>query len=109
MRIERLIPCPPKDLWRALIHHTEVDERGAVLRLAFPGGVSAIGGTITVYESHKVLQCVRGGDVLRWELSPRGDMTLLVFTHAEDAAPWLAWIDSIAAAATQPAEAAVSP
>jgi hypothetical protein len=109
MRIERLIPCAPKDLWRALIHHTELAECGAVLRLALPGGVSPIGGTITVYESQRVLECVRGGDVLRWELYPRGEMTLLVFTHAEDASPWLACLDGIAALATKPSAIAVSP
>ena len=108
MRIERLIPCPPKDLWRALIQHTELAEGGAVLHLALPCGLSQSAGKITVYESQRILECVLGADVLRWELHPRGERgeeTLLVFTHAECAAQWLAWLDSIAALATGAAEA----
>ena len=100
MRIERLIPCPPADLWRALIQHTELAECGAGLRLALPCGASATAGRITRYESQKLLECVLGSDVLRWELYACGEMTRLVFTHAEDAAPWLACLESIAASAT---------
>ena len=40
MRIERLVPCPPEDLWRALIQNTELGKHGAMLRLALPGGLS---------------------------------------------------------------------
>ena len=83
MRIERLIPCPPRELWRVLITHTELAERGAMLRLGLPGGVSPTAGTITVYESQKTLECAWAGEVLRWELHARGATTLLVFTHAE--------------------------
>jgi hypothetical protein len=99
MRIERLIPCSPKDLWCALIQHTELAERGAMLHLALPGGLSATAGRITAYESQKLLECALGGDVLRWELHAQGCQTLLVFTHAEDVAPWLACLDRIAALA----------
>jgi len=104
MRIERLIPCSPTDLWRALIQHTELAECGAALHLALPGGASATAGRITRYESHKLLECVFGSDVLRWELYGCGEMTRLVFTHAEDAAPWLACLETIAASATGPVE-----
>jgi hypothetical protein len=99
MRIERLIPCSPKDLWRALIEQTELGEHGALLRLPLPAGVPGTLGRITAYESGKILECVWGSDVLRWELHPRLESTLLVFTHAECAAQWLAYLDSIAAAA----------
>jgi hypothetical protein len=109
MRIERLIPCPPKDLWGALIRHTELAEHGPVLHLALPCGLSKTEGRITVYESQRVLECALGADVLRWELHPRGEHTLLVFTHAECAAQWLAWLDGIAAAATGAAEAELTP
>jgi hypothetical protein len=105
MRIERWIPCPPKDLWHALIRHTELAEAGPVLHLALPCGLSQSEGRITVYESQRILECTLGADVLRWELHPRGEGTLLVFTHAECAAQWLAWLDGIAAAATGAAEA----
>ncbi len=97
MRIERLVPCPPKELWRALIRHAELAERGAVIRLALPGGLSEAAGKITAYESEKVLECAWSGGVLRWELAARDGMTLLVFTHEPDAAQWNACLDSITA------------
>jgi hypothetical protein len=100
MRIERLIPCPPQDLWRALIEHTELGEHGPLLRLDLPAGVPSTPGRITAYESGKVLECVWGSDVLRWELHPRQESTLLVFTHAECATQWLTYLDSIVAVAT---------
>ena len=107
MRIERLVPCPPADLWRALIQHAELGKQGAMLRLGLPGGLSETAGKITVYESPRVLECVWGADVLRWELRAQGCMTLLVFTHAECAAQWMAYLESIEALATRPAEAAL--
>src|SRR5262245_2331332 len=100
MRIERLIPCSPKELWRALIQHTELAERGALLCLPLPGGVSQTAATITAYDSERTLECAWGSDVLRWELHPRDGMTLLVFTHAECAAQWLACLDHLVARAT---------
>lgn len=107
MRIERLIPCPPAHLWRALIQNTELGKQGAMLRLALPGGLSETAGKITVYESPRVLECALGADVLRWELHAQGCMTRLVFTHAECAAQWMAYLESIEALATRTAEAAV--
>jgi uncharacterized protein YndB with AHSA1/START domain len=100
MRIERLIPCSPKELWQALIHHTELAERGALLHFPLPGGRAPIAGRITAYESEKLLECRWGSDVLRWELQARDGGTLLVFTHAECAAQWLAHLDRLTAAAT---------
>lgn len=99
MKIERMIACAPRHLWRALIEHTELAERGAALRLALPDGLSPTAGRITVYESQKTLECAWGGDVLRFELQARGEMTLLVFTHTENTAPWTACLDGIAALA----------
>jgi hypothetical protein len=107
MRIERLVACPPEDLWRALIQNTELGKEGAMLRLALPGGLSETAGMITVYESPRVLECAWGADVLRWELQPQGCMTRLVFTHAECAAQWMAYLESIEALATRAAEVAV--
>ncbi len=78
LRVERLVPCPPGDLWDALIDHAELDEQGAVLHLGRRGGFAA---KITVYESHKVLECARGADALRWELCPSGKMTRVVLTY----------------------------
>jgi hypothetical protein len=87
MRIERLITCPRRHLWRALIQHAELGEHGAILRLALPGGVSASAGKIIAYKSGKMLECAWDSAVLRWELHARGEQTLLVFTHTENAAP----------------------
>lgn len=109
MRIERLIPCSPKDLWKALIRHTELTERGALLRLPLGPGVSHAPGTITAYESERLLECAWGSDVLRWELQARAGGTLLVFTHAECAAQWLACLDHLAARATGAAELEATP
>ena len=86
MRIERLIPRPRRDLWRALIEHAELGEHGPVLRFARAGGVSASAAKITAYQSEKILECAWDGAVLRWELHARGEQTLLVFTHEENAA-----------------------
>lgn len=83
----------------ALIQHTEVGERGPMLRLALPGGLSETAGRITVYESQKILQCAWGCDVLRWELQARDGMTLLVFTHEHDASHWAVCLDGIASLA----------
>ena len=58
MRIERLVPCPPKELWWALIENAEATERGVMLRLALPGGVSQVAGKITRYESPTLLRPV---------------------------------------------------
>src|SRR5262245_62964123 len=82
MRIERLVPCPPKELWWALIENAEATERGVMLRLALPGGVSQVAGKITRYESPTLLECCWDGNVLRWELEPRCEGTThVVFTH----------------------------
>jgi len=83
MHIERLIPCPPRDLWRSLIQDAELGEHGATLPLALPGGVAASAGKIIAYQSETILECAWEGGVLRWELHPRGEQTLLVFTHTE--------------------------
>src|SRR5262245_15494868 len=109
MRIERLIPCPPKDLWRALIQHTELAACGAMLHLPLPGSLSHTAGTITAYQSEKLLECAWGSDVLRWELQARDGGTLLVSTHAECCAQWLACLDEIAVRATGAAELEATP
>jgi hypothetical protein len=61
----------------------------------------------TEQQRERVLECAWGADVLRWELHAQGCMTRLVFTHAECAAQWMAYLESIEALATRAAEAAV--
>ena len=75
LRAERSVPCPPEDLWDALIEHAELDEQGAVLHLG------SFAANITVYQSRKVLECTRGTEALRWELYPSGKMTRVVLTY----------------------------
>src|SRR5262245_6336022 len=102
MRIERLVSCPPKELWWALIENAEATERGVMLRLALPGGVSQVAGKITRYESPTLLECCCDGNVLRWELEPRCEGTThVVFTHEPDTGHLLACLDSIIAAGQQ--------
>src|SRR5262245_59834780 len=99
MRIERLVPCPAKELWWALIENAEATERGVMLRLALPGEVSQVAVKITRYESPTLLECCCAGNVLRWKLEPRCEgATHLVFTHGPDNGNLLACLDSIIAA-----------
>ena len=73
-QFERLIPCPPRRLWQALVRDAEATEQGVMLRLAL---------RVTRYESPRLLECQWGRSALvRWELAPHGDdATLLVITH----------------------------
>jgi hypothetical protein len=73
MRIERLVACPPEKLWAKLIKDAEATERGALLPA----------GTITRYQAPSLLECRSGERLSRWELLPRGEMTLLVFTEQQ--------------------------
>jgi len=82
MRIERLLPCAPKELWAKLIRNAEATERGVMLPLTLAGGgLIEAAGRVTRYRSPTLLECISGEKVLRWELAPRADgATLLVFT-----------------------------
>jgi hypothetical protein len=103
MRVERLLSRPPAELWRALIEQTELGEQGPVLRLALPGGMSAIAARIVVYDSHNALECAWGGGTLRWQLQACDGMTRLIVTHTSaeprgalaDSRAWSAWIESL--------------
>ena len=106
MRIERLVPCPPEDLWRALIQNTELGKHGAMLRLALPGGLSrprgrsglriAAGARVRLGRRRAALgaPAARLHDAAR--VHPR-----------ECAAQWMAYLESIEALATRAAGVAV--
>ena len=83
MRTERLIPRSRREVWQSLIRHAELGVRGPTLRLALPGGISANAGSITTYESERLLECTWGSNLLRWELHALGEQTLLAFTRTE--------------------------
>jgi len=96
MRIERMVSCSPKELWARLIQNAEATDRGALLRLELPCGLSEIAASITRYQSRELLECDWGGKRLRWELTPLADgMTLLAFTYAPDSERWLRCLDNV--------------
>ena len=111
MRIERMVPCSPKELWARLIQNAEATDRGALLRLELACGLPEIAAQITRYKSQQLLECCWGGKRLRWELAPHGDgMTLLAFTYAPDNDRWLGCLDSITAfLGLDPVETKVAP
>lgn len=118
LRFERLLTHPPERVWRALTEDDELAlwfparidgarEPGATLRFVFPpkaGQVPAdstdegatMPGQMLVFDPPSVLEYEWLGDVLRWELDPRGENTLLTFSHtfadkaraARDASGW---------------------
>lgn len=99
LRYERQLVHPPAKVWRALTESEQlrqwfpadiVGERraGATLSLPFwPELVEAheieepvLTGELRVWEPPRVLELTWGGDLLRWDLEPDGEGTLLVFT-----------------------------
>ena len=82
MRIERMVPCSPGELWARLIQNAEATDRGVVLRLELPCGLPEIAAQITRYKSWELLECCWGDKRLCWELAPHSDgTTLLAFTY----------------------------
>ena len=133
LRFERLLTHSPERVWRALIEDEDLArwfparmegprEAGASLRFVFPpkaGQVPAdsteegtiMPGQMLVFDPPSVLEYEWLGDVLRWELDPRGESTLLTFSHtfadkaraARDASGWdicLASLGSLLAGVT---------
>ena len=121
LRFERRLAHPPEKVWRALTENAELAhwfptridgprEPGAKLRFVFPGERTeewaAMDGELMVYDPPRTLEYSWGGDILRWELQPGGEHTLLVFTHtfedetkaARDASGWDVCLDSLESA-----------
>jgi uncharacterized protein YndB with AHSA1/START domain len=113
LRFRRILRQPPEKVWRAL---TEPDhlrawfpadiegERatGARLRFVFRNGEDEPGdGEMLVYDPPSVLELRWGEELLRFELEPDGDGTVLTFVNtfdelgkaARDAAGWHACLD----------------
>ena len=106
LRFERLLAHPPEKVWRALTRDDELSawfpariegprEAGASLRFVFPpkpGQLPAdtteegpiMTGAMLVFDPPRLLEYMWDVDVLRWELEPRSDGTLLTFTHTFD-------------------------
>jgi uncharacterized protein YndB with AHSA1/START domain len=99
LRFERRLPHPPEKVWRALTENAELAhwfparidgarKPGAKLQFVFPGQQAepgaAMEGELIVYDPPRTLEYSWGGEILRFELEPRDDHTLLRFTHAFD-------------------------
>lgn len=102
LRFERRLRHDPVRVWRAI---TEPEELAAWFPASMrfaprPGAEIEFGfgeGEVVEIDAPRVLAFTWGGDDLRFELTPDGDGTLLVFTHAfvseagrpaRDAAGW---------------------
>jgi uncharacterized protein YndB with AHSA1/START domain len=116
LRFTRRLPHPPEKVWRALTapQHlaawfpTDIEgERatGAPLRFVFRQGEGpTIEGEMQVYEPPSVMQMRWGEEILRFELQPDGDGSVLSFTNifdelgkaARDAAGWHVCLDALA-------------
>lgn len=93
LRFERRLAHPVEKVWRALSDPAHLVrwfpsavefEPGvdAKVRFTAPGGGDLIGeGVIIEFDPPRVLAFTWNTDALRWELSPNGAGTLLVFTH----------------------------
>jgi uncharacterized protein YndB with AHSA1/START domain len=117
LRFERTLPYPPEKVWRALTEPEHLEhwfpttiegERvaGAPLRFSFRNGEApAFEGEMITWEPPSVLELRWGDDVLRLELRPEGDGTVLTLLDilydrgkgARDAAGWHVCLDKLAA------------
>jgi uncharacterized protein YndB with AHSA1/START domain len=111
--VERPLAHPPARVWRALTDPddlaawfpwtVEIDVRlDGKLRFSFDGGAHPeTSGVITEYDPPRLLAFTWGDDLLRWEVRPDGDGTLLVLNHvfadrpsaASFAAGWTGCLD----------------
>lgn len=114
LRFTRKLPHPPEKVWRALTEPehlaawfpTDIEgERrtGAALRFVFRDGEGPpVDGEMITYDPPSVLEFRWGGDeILRFELQPDGNGSVLTFLNtfdelgkaARDAAGWHACLD----------------
>lgn len=116
LRFERFYRHSCEAVWRALIEPESLAEwfpaaiegerrAGAELRFVFSGGEGPVlTGAVRVFEAPRLLEYSWDEDILRWELTPSGAGTTLVFTTslqqrsvaARDATGWHACLDALA-------------
>jgi uncharacterized protein YndB with AHSA1/START domain len=96
LRFERRLPHPVEKVWRAITepahlgHWFPAEMRmdlapGAPIHFAFREGEGpATEGTIVELDPPRVFAFTWDRDLLRWELRPEGQGSLLVFTHTFD-------------------------
>jgi uncharacterized protein YndB with AHSA1/START domain len=117
VRFERRLAHPPERVWRAITERDELtawfpaDIDGDLTRpgaeLSFPfreDEAEAETGEVLECDSPRLLAFTWGEQMLRFELTPDGDGSRLVFTHALDraetakvAAGWQVCLDELAA------------
>jgi uncharacterized protein YndB with AHSA1/START domain len=126
VRLSRYLPDPPSVVWQAITDRDELMawfpcdvivegnrwEVGAAITFTFPPEVidMTLTGTVLAVDEPKLLSYTWGeGEILRFELYPEGDGTLLVLTDqlqagwaARNAAGWEDCLDRLAGVATTP-------
>lgn len=107
LRFVRNLPHAPEKVWEVLTEPEHLEawfpttiegERaeGARLRFAFPGGGDSMDGEMITFDPPRLMEFVWGDDVLRFEIEPDGEGTVLTLVHsfdeygraARDAAGW---------------------
>jgi uncharacterized protein YndB with AHSA1/START domain len=92
LRLERRLKHPPSKVWAAITDAAElahwfpaaVDAElaiGATIRFTFEGEQEATEGEILALDPPKVFAYTWNDDELRWEITPDGTGSRLVFTH----------------------------
>jgi uncharacterized protein YndB with AHSA1/START domain len=92
LRLERRLKHPPSKVWAAITDAAElahwfpaaVDAElkvGATIRFTFDGEQKSTEGEILALDPPKVFAYTWNGDELRWEITPDGTGSMLVFTH----------------------------
>lgn len=119
LRFTRRLPHPPQRVWRALTEPEHLAAwfpttiegdraAGAPLRFAHRDGIAPpFDGEMLTFEPPSVMELRWGEDVLRFELRPEGDGTVLQFSDsfdelgraARDGAGWHVCLDGLGYAA----------
>jgi uncharacterized protein YndB with AHSA1/START domain len=117
LRFERRSARPPADVWRAITARAELvhwfpspperDLAPAVrVRFVFPDdGAPDLEGAVAVFQPARLLELTWDRDLLRFDLRPDGDGSVLVFTQTfddpgravRDGAGWHVCLDALAA------------
>ncbi|MEU9836368.1 SRPBCC family protein [Streptosporangium sp. NPDC048047] len=92
LRMERRLGHPPEKVWRAVTDpahlaewfpaRVEADLRaGGRIGFDLGGGHPPVDGVVTEFDPPRAIAYTWGDDLLRWEVRPQGDGSLLVLTH----------------------------
>ena len=117
LRFTRVLSHPPAKVWRAITEPEELERwfpttidgdraPGARLRFTLSNGLAEpFEGEMLAYEPQSAMEFRWGADIIRIELKPRGDQTVLTLLDtfdelgkaARDAAGWHLCLDRLAA------------